>query len=207
MQTRHRIALLTAGFLVGAQISVASIGTPIADTSEQMEPVPGEALAEETGTPGEPTESLTEAPGAPAESVQSLIAAAEGPNLPLRQTVPQGTAFPDSPDEAPLLPAQIAYFDRTEHLRLTGASGNVFPASIDESPLLPATVAYLERREASRLAAQAQPQIAGEEAPATGTSLAATSQTEVTTPGAQEPARDDINGVDTLSPPSVGNPL
>jgi hypothetical protein len=197
MQTRHRIALLTAGLLVGAQIGIAAIETPIADTSDQMEPIPSEALALEGGTSGEPMEAQSEATPAPDENAQAPIAAAEEPSETVGHNVPQGTAFPPSTDDRPMLPAQIAYFDSTEHLRLTGASGNVFPPSTDDRPMLPALVAYLEQREATRLASQAQPQIAGD-ATTADASLAETSQATVT-PAAQEPARD-VSLLDRILP-------
>lgn len=201
MQTRHRIALLTAGLLVGAQIGIAAIETPIADTSDQMEPIPSEALALEGGTSGEPVEAQSEAAPTPDENAQAPIAAAEEPSETVRLSIPQGTAFPPSTDEAPLLPAQIAYFDSTEHLRLTGASGNVFPPSTDDQPMLPALVAYLEQREATRLAAQTQPRIAGD-ATAADASLAETPQAPVTTPAAQEPAQD-VSLLDRILPQAL----
>lgn len=200
MQTRHRIALLTAGLLVGAQIGIAAMETPIADTSDQMEPVPGEVQALEAGTSGEPTESQSEATATPDENAQALIAAAEEPSETVGHSVPQGTAFPPSTDDAPLLPATIAYLDSTAHLRLTGASGNVFPPSTDDQPMLPALVAYLEQREATRLASQTQPQIAGA-ATTADESLAETSQATVT-PAAQEPARD-VSLLDRILPQTL----
>jgi hypothetical protein len=191
MQTRHRIALLTAGLLVGAQIGIAAMDTPIADTSDQMEPVPAETLGLEGSTPGEPTEAQSEIAATPDESSQTPIAADERPIVPLTAsyTGPQSTAFPASADDLPMQPALAAYLDRTEHLRVAGASGNVFPGSADELPMLPALAAYLDRRDATRLAAQTQPQVAGNGS-AADTTLAATSQTTESTPVAQEPARD-----------------
>jgi hypothetical protein len=234
MQTRRRIALLTAGLLVGAQIGIAAIETPIADTSDQMEPIPSEALALEGGTSGEPMEAQSEATPAPDENAQAPIAAAEEPSETVGHSVPQGTAFPPSTDDVqmlpalvdyldrtahlrltgasgnvfppstddqPMLPATIAYLDSTAHLRLTGASGNVFPPSTDDQPMLPALVAYLEQREATRLASQTQPQITGD-ATTADESLAATSETAVTTPDAREPARD-VSLIDRILPQTL----
>ena len=201
MQTRRRIALLTAGLLVGAQIGIAAIETPIADTSDQMEPIPSEALALEGGTSGEPMEAQSEATPAPDENAQAPIAAAEEPSETVGHSVPQGTAFPPSTDDVQMLPALVDYLDRTAHLRLTGASGNVFPPSTDDQPMLPALVAYLEQREATRLASQTQPQITGD-ATTADESLAATSETAVTTPDAREPARD-VSLIDRILPQTL----
>ena len=201
MQTRRRIALLTAGLLVGAQIGIAAIETPIADTSDQMEPIPSEALALEGGTSGEPMEAQSEATPAPDENAQAPIAAAEEPSETVGHSVPQGTAFPPSTDDVQMLPALVDYLDRTAHLRLTGASGNVFPPSTDDQPMLPALVAYLEQREATRLASQTQPQITGD-ATTADESLVATSETAVTTPDAREPARD-VSLIDRILPQTL----
>ena len=156
MQTRHQIALLTAGLLVGAQIGVASMGTPISDTGEQVEPVPSEAHAWEGGTSGGDADAQADATRIAAEGEQAgagaiPLASAADANQP---AIPQGTAFPSThPDpDWPMLPATLAYLERTAHLRLTGASGNVFPPSTDDVTMLPALAAYLEQRHVAVLA-------------------------------------------------------
>ncbi|MBI3918558.1 MAG: hypothetical protein HY322_16320 [Betaproteobacteria bacterium] len=205
MQTRHQIALLTAGLLIGAQIGIASMDTPIADSSDQMEPIPSEALALEGGISGEPAEAQSEAAATPDENGQTPIAADEQPIMPLaaRHTEPQSTAFPASADDLQMLPAMAEYLDRTAHLRVTGASGNVFPASADELPMLPALVAFLDGREATRLAAQMGQPVAGD-ATAADASLDESSETAVTTPTEQEPARE-VSLLDRILPQRLRN--
>jgi hypothetical protein len=207
MQTRHRIALLTAGVLIGAQIGVASVSVPVPDTAEQMEPVAGDAQALESKTSTEPTETQAEAAPAPEESSQSLIAAAQQPIIPVpvRYADPRTSTFPPSTDDRPLLRSVAAYLERTEHLRITGASGNVFPPSTDDRPLLRSVAVYLDQRHALLLAEESRSQVASapsvRPAPATEPTPAA-----MATPLPVEPT-PEISVVDAGSPLTQGTPF
>jgi len=209
MQTRHQVMLLAAGLLVGAQIGIASIGTPIADTSDQMEPASGAEIALEAGTPGEPTEAQSEIAATPDVSAQTSIVADEQPiAVTARYTGPQGTAFPASADDVQMLPALAAYLDRTAHLRLTGASGNVFPPSTDDQPMLPAVVAYFNRLEATRLAAAQQQQLARSESSASPAINLAANQPAVTAPAGQtSSSAQDLEALNSRPPTSAGAPF
>jgi hypothetical protein len=187
MQTRHQVAMLAAGLLVGAQLGIASIGLPIPDTDQHMEPVPPEAQVLESDTASAP-EAVSTEPGAIAE--ESAPAPVTTEHV-VQAAAPQPEAayvspFPPSTDDVALLPALIAYLDSTAHLRLTGASGEVFPRSTDDHPLLPAVVAYFDRLEATRLAAQAQ-QLARSEGASSSSAATdlATNRQEVVAPAGQ----------------------
>lgn len=205
MQNRTRMALLTAGLLVGAQIGVAAVGTAMKDAGDQIAPAPGDVQAWEGDTAAEPVEAQSDAAATPGESAQSPTAGYV-PNLPISTSRPalQGTAFPrDSDYESRMLPALAEYLDRTEHLRLTGASGNVFPPSTDDKPMLPVLAAYLDEREAVRLAAAAPLRVAAN-APAAEANETQEPQTAVTPPAAENSAQES-SLLDRILPEGLRN--
>ena len=200
MQTRHQLAILAAGLLVGAQIGIAAIGQPIPDTEQQMEPVAPELQAEQesASTPEETQPELT----AGAQAPEPAPAAAPEPAMPIAAPQPVyrwERTPPWGSDEPALLPSVIAYLERTEHLRVTGAPGRAFPQSTDDPTLLPATIAYFERLEATRLAAQAQPMARVENSPAV-TANPVVDQSARTAP-------QDVAALDARSPSSTGTPF
>lgn len=209
MQTRHQVAMLAAGLLVGAQLGIASIGLQIPDTEQQLEPVPPEAQVLESDTATapetastEPTAAAEESTPAPAATEPVLQAAA--PQQPVAKYT---SPFPPSTDDEQLLPAVIAYLDRTAHLRLTGASGEVFPRSTDDQPLLPAVVAHFDRLEATRMAAQAQ-RLARSNGPSTSPAAVelAPNQQEAAAPVGQA-STQGIAALNSGSPLSASTPF
>ena len=203
MQTRHRVALLTAGLLVGAQIGVASMGTPSTDASESPEPAANEALAPDAGLPGELAEATTESAG----STPTDITAADGSGMPdrIQPAIPQGTAFPSQgPDpDWPMLPSLIAYLDQTAHLRVTGASGNVFPPSTDDAPMLPTLAAYLEQRHTAVVAEYSAPQPTA--LTATDTAPAAAGEANAAIPVDNQEATREVSLLDRILPQGLRN--
>jgi hypothetical protein len=165
MMTKHRIALLIAGMLVGAQVGIASMSGP-GETSEQQTETPLQAEATEpTGSP-EQTESQATAEQAAAPEQQA--APETGHILPARpRTLADATfpplhsdTFPPSTDERPLNPYVAAYLEaRAANTLLAdaGAAGSPFPDAEEPGQrMLPTQVAYFEKMEAERLAAYEQ---------------------------------------------------
>jgi hypothetical protein len=205
MQTRHQIAILVAGLLVGAQIGVAAIDTPIPEAAEYMEPVPGEAQALEPGTAGEPTEAASEPSTVADANAPTSITETEQPILPVAARHSElPSVFPASTDDIPMLPALAAYLDRTEHLRLTGAPA-AFPPSGDEVPMLPRVAAYLDQRDAARLAALNPAPAASGVAAVSPTNGNGGSPTTAAPAGAQVSERE-VAALDTRSSLSAGTP-
>jgi hypothetical protein len=158
METSHRIALLSAGLLIGAQVGATVLST---ETSDALpEPIAAEAEMPDTATPAEVAEAGGDA--TPTSEAAPDLLAGEQPILPVtpRHIEPQGSSPPPwGEDYRRMLPSLAEYLDRTEHLRVTGAPGGVFP--MEEERMLPSLAEYLERREAM-LIAQAQPPVATE---------------------------------------------
>jgi hypothetical protein len=143
MEKSHKIALLGAGLLIGAQVS-ATILTETPDAALQ-EPVAAEVEGEGASTP-----DIAEAAPAP-DAAPEPLAVAEQPILPVtpRQVEPQGTP-PWGEDYRRMLPSLAEYLDRTEHLRVTGAPGGAFPS--DGARMLPSLAEYLDSTEHLRVA-------------------------------------------------------
>ena len=201
MQTRHQLAILAGSLLIGTQIGIAAIGLPIADTEQQMEPVPPEAQVEQESASA-PEETQPELTAATEASQPAPLTVAE-PIIPVMAPPQPVYAWERTPpwgaDEPAMLPALVAYLDRTAHLRVTGASGG-FPPSTDDKPLLPALAAYFDRQEATRLAAQKQQLARVENAsPASDQPVMATAPSQ--------PQAQDIAALDGRSPSSTGTPF
>ena len=155
MEKSHKIALLSAGLLIGAQVGATVLTT---ETSVP-EPITAEALPD-TATPAEVAEATSETTTSEAPPAEAVVAVEPQPILPVtpRRIEAQASYLGPWGEDQPMLPSLVAYLDRTEHLRVTGAPGSAFP---DEAPMLPSLVAYLERRDGTRIA-QAQPPVAAE---------------------------------------------
>jgi hypothetical protein len=152
MEKSHKIALLSAGLLIGAQVgaTVLTTETPDATLSESLA---AEAEAPDTATPAEVAEAGSEATTA-LEAAPEPVAVAE-PILPVSPRHAHYDTLPSPWEGQPMLPSLAAYLERTEHLRLTGAPGGVFPA--DDASMLPSLVAYLDQREVTRIAQTESP--------------------------------------------------
>jgi len=156
MEKSHKIALLSAGLLIGAQVGATVLTT---ETSALPEPIAAEALPD-TATPAEVAEATSETTASEAPPAEAVVAVEPQPIMPVtpRRIEAQASSLGFWGEDHTMLPSLVAYLDRTEHLRVTGAPGSAFP---DEAPMLPSLVAYLERRDGTRIA-QAQPPVAAE---------------------------------------------
>jgi hypothetical protein len=157
MEKSHKIALLSAGLLIGAQVG-ATVLTTETSGAALPEPIAAEALPD-TATPAEAASETTTSE-APAPAPDAVVAVEAQPIMPVtpRRIEAQASYLGPWGEDQPMLPSLVAYLDRTEHLRVTGAPGSAFP---DEAPMLPSLVAYLEQRDRTRIA-QAQPPVAAE---------------------------------------------
>lgn len=160
MEKSHKIALLSAGLLIGAQVGATVLTTETIPDAASSQPLAAEAEAPDTATPAEVAEVTTTPEVAP-----EPLAIAEQPILPVSPRHIQYDSLPSLVEGQPMLPSLAAYLDQTEHLRVTGAPGNVFPPGVDEAPMLPSVAAYLDRREIP-LIAQTQPPVGSEPSPA-----------------------------------------
>jgi hypothetical protein len=148
MDKAHRIAIVSAGLLVGAQIGLAAMTE---SAERETEAASSEEIAEAPATPIETAALGTETAAAPSEA--AVTAEIEQPILPeVVYYADVRSLFPASGDDLQLLPAMADYLDRMERVRFAGASPNVYPAFADELPMLPVTAAYVQQREAAVLA-------------------------------------------------------
>ena len=168
MEKSHKIALLSAGLLIGAQVGATVLTTEIPDPA-LTEPLAAEAQVPDTATPAEVAEAGSEATTA-SEAAQEPMAVAE-PVLPVSPRHIQYDTLPSSWEGRPMLPSLVAYLEQTEHLRLTGAPGGVFPS--DGAQMLPSLAAYLDQREMT-LIAETQPPVGSE--PSASVAIAASPQ-------------------------------
>jgi len=199
MQTRHQIAMLAAGLLVGAQIGVAAIGTIIPETEQHMEPAPGDTQVLESDAAGEQADAGSEPATAHDGNAPAAIAEAEQPILPVApRYIEARGVFPASADDLTMLPSLVAYLERTEHLRLAGANGHAYPPSADDLPMLPAMVSFLERRETARLAALNPAPAASEVAAASPANASGASQATAA-PAAALAAEREVAALGTRS--------
>ena len=195
MEKSHKIALLGAGLLIGAQVG-ATVLTESPDVALQ-EPIPTEIQADGPSTP-----EIADAPTIP-ETAPELVAAAEQPILPVtpRQVEPQDTP-PWGEDYRRMLPALAEYLDRTEHLRVTGAPGGAFPS--DGERMLPSLAAYFDER-AATLIAQTQPAVVVASEAAVREPVAGEPVAAVATPA---PASgSEVTVVEARSPVATGTPF
>lgn len=154
MDKIHRIALMSAGLMVGAQVGLAALTTETPDADLQAQSMEGQEIAA-TDT-SEPKEIIAEATvavapeePAPAERISmGVILHSGGPHF---------NGIPASAEETHLLPALAAYLERTEHLRFAGASGSMTPADGESVSLLPVLASYLDQRDTARMLAEAPP--------------------------------------------------
>ena len=168
MEKSHKIALLSAGLLIGAQVGATVLTTETPDAA-LSEPLAAEAQAPDTATPAEVAEAGSTSTATP-EATPDPVAVAEQPIIPRHI---QYDTLPSPWEGQPMLPSLAAYLDQTEHLRVTGAPGSAFPS--DGAHMLPSLAAYLDQRETT-LIAQTQPPVVSEPAPSVA--LATTSPQE-----------------------------
>jgi hypothetical protein len=189
MMTKHRIAVLIAGMLVGAQVGIASMSGP-AELSEQPSEAPLQAeAAEPTASPGQ---SETGAAAEQGTAPEQQAAPETGYILPARpRTLADATfpplhsdTFPPSTDDRPLNPHVAAYLEAKAAntlLASAGAAGSPFPDADEPGQrMLPTQIAYFERLEAERLAAYEQRMQAEREKAAVAAGTAETRSLETT---------------------------